>query len=874
MRDRVRVLHVDDDPGFADLTATYLERADERFEVFTATGAEAGLERLADREIHCVVSDYEMPGTDGLEFLGAVRDRFPDLPFLLFTGKGSEEIASEAISAGVTDYLQKGTGGDQYDLLANRVANAVDRYDTERERRRWKEAVETATQGVAIVDPDGRFWQTNDAYADIYGTSPDELAGTPPRKLYPADEQTRLETEIMPGLDRAGHWEGEVVGRRVDGTSFDQRLAMSTLPDGGHVCVIEDITERKERERELQRQNERMADLIEKHEAAETRYQSLFENNPIVIWEEDLSAVKERLDTLATEVEDLESHLADRETLLELVDAIEIVDVNQYAVEHYAADSKSHLVANLEEISTERSLEAFRQEFLALARDETELTLETQAWTFDGDLKDEYLHIFTPDSYADDYSVVYATAMDITERKERERELGRKNDLFRKAQAIADVGAWEYDIRADDLRWTDQVYEIHGLPADREVTPEEGIEFYHPEDRETIREALARAVEDGEPFDLELRLVTADGETRWVRTMGDPQTEDDEVVRVRGTFQDVTARREREREADLLREMVESLGVGVAIYDTDGQFDYVNPAYAEILGTDVATLQGLAVWDVNPAIDHDDFVSYWSSFADGETRVHETTHRFDGREVPVQTVTTQQTIHGETYHFGTVQDITDRKRQERELQRQNERLAEFASIVSHDLRNPLEVARGHVDLLRDERDSDRLDAVTRAHERMATLIEDILALAREGRAVDDPSAVDIGAVVEDCRATVETEGATLVVETDRTVLADRSRLQQLFENLFRNSVEHGGTDVTITVGDCEDGFYVEDDGRGIPPDRREDIFERGYSTAEDGTGFGMAIIREIADAHDWSVRATKGESGGARFEISGVDGPT
>jgi len=870
MRKRVRVLHVDDDPEFADLTATYLERVDETIDVATASGADEGLEYLADTAVDCVVSDYEMPGTDGLDFLDAVRETYPDLPFILFTGKGSEEIASEAISAGVTDYLQKKSTTDQFDLLANRVANAVQRYDIERERTQWKRAIETASEGIAIVT-DGTFDQMNDAYASAHGERPDTLLGTEWRRWYPDEEVTRLAETVLPSLDPGEDWEGEVVGRRGDGSEFEQALSLSRLADGGLVWVAEDITERKERERELQRQNERMEELIRKHEAAETRYRSLFENNPIVIWEEDLSTVADRLETLAEDVEDLSAHLEDREVLVDLAEDIETVDVNEYALDYYAADSKAHLVENLDELLTERSYETLRKEFLAIARGETEITLETRSRTFDGEFRDELIHVFVPETY-DGYSCVYITATDITERKDRERTLERQNDLFRKAQAIADVGAWEYDVRNDELTWTAEVYEIHDLPEDSDVSSKEAIEFYHPEDRQTIREALGRAVTECEPFDLELRLITAEGDRRWVRSWGDPQTEDDEVARVRGTFQNITERKERERETDLFRQMAQSLGVGLAVYGSDGRFEYVNPTAAEIVDSDTETLRGRAIWEANPEVDRERFDTYWSSFSDGETRVHETVLQFGGVEVPVQTVTTQQTIHGETYHFGTVQDITERIASERELQRQNERLAEFASIVSHDLRNPLDVAQGHLDLVREECDSDRIDSVERAHERMETLIDDLLTLAREGNAVEGRTVVDLASVVEACWKTVETERATLVVETDRTVSADRSRLRQLLENLVRNAVEHGGDGVTITVGDLPDGFYVADDGPGVPSDRREAVFERGYTTSERGTGFGLPIVRETARAHGWSVRVVESQAGGARFEITGLDG--
>jgi signal transduction histidine kinase len=153
---------------------------------------------------------------------------------------------------------------------------------------------------------------------------------------------------------------------------------------------------------------------------------------------------------------------------------------------------------------------------------------------------------------------------------------------------------------------------------------------------------------------------------------------------------------------------------------------------------------------------------------------------------------------------------------------------------------------------------------------MDALIEDILTLAREGDRVSEMEVVDLGDVCEACWGHVETAEARLEVTTDKTIRADRSRLQQLVENLIRNAVEHGGDDVTVTVGDLDTGFYVADDGPGIPADERESVFDAGYSTAADGTGFGLSIVSQIVDAHGWQITLTESESGGARFEITGT----
>ena len=216
-----------------------------------------------------------------------------------------------------------------------------------------------------------------------------------------------------------------------------------------------------------------------------------------------------------------------------------------------------------------------------------------------------------------------------------------------------------------------------------------------------------------------------------------------------------------------------------------------------------------------------------------------------------------------------VETALDRVDRELELERRNERLDQFASIVSHDLRNPLNVISGHVDLA--EVEEPHRSTIEAATGRMRSIIDDVLALAREGRVVDDPAPTDLGHVVRLAWASVDTGEATLAVETDRQILADDERLQRLLENLFRNSVEHGPDDVSVRVGEADGGFFVDDDGPGVPPEDQESVFDPGFSTAEGGTGLGLAIVTEIAEAHGWTVAVEDGSEGGARFVVTGVE---
>ena len=274
-------------------------------------------------------------------------------------------------------------------------------------------------------------------------------------------------------------------------------------------------------------------------------------------------------------------------------------------------------------------------------------------------------------------------------------------------------------------------------------------------------------------------------------------------------------------------------------------------------------------------------------------------------------------------------DVTERRAYEQELAEQNERLEQFASVVSHDLRNPLSVARGRLDLARASGEDRHFEAIVDAHERMDELITGLLTLARQGEVVDERVSVPLRSAAEQAFRTVDTGGVQLEFDDPPTVDGDPERLRQLLENLFRNAVEHGSTSsrpeaddavepcstsppsharedagsedasepsvtdapkdavehgstegesgadastagtTTIRVGGIEDGgFYAEDDGPGIPESERGAVFEYGYSTEEEGAGLGLSIVEAIAEAHGWTVSVTESAEGGARFEIT------
>ncbi|OYR42457.1 MULTISPECIES: nitrogen regulation protein NR(II) [unclassified Halorubrum] len=340
----------------------------------------------------------------------------------------------------------------------------------------------------------------------------------------------------------------------------------------------------------------------------------------------------------------------------------------------------------------------------------------------------------------------------------------------------------------------------------------------------------------------------------------------------------MTERSPRGEEIRRYETVLDSLDDAVYAVRPDGTIAYVNERYAEMKGVSRDELVGTEIYDwvTEETAEEARRVRREMAAGDRETGVVE--YDFltaDGERFPVEmrfSLVTGEDGDG-LNRVGVIRDVRERKRREETLREKNERLEEFASIVSHDLRNPLSVARGRLELAREERDSEHLEAVADAHERMETLIEDLLSLARDGDGAEDAERIPLREFVEACWEGVETGDATLRVETDRAVRADRSRLRQLFENLVRNAVEHAGDDVTVTVGDLDGGFHVADDGPGIPEGDREAVFETGHSTGENGTGFGLAIVESVAATQGWDVGVTESADGGARFEFTGVDVP-
>ena len=615
MRD-VEVLCVDDEPNLLDLTETFLGRESDRIRVRTATTADEALGVLESRDVDCVVSDYDLEHRTGLAFLRSVRDAHPHLPFVLFTGKGSEAVAADAISAGVTDYLQKG-GREQYARLANRVERAVDAARAERELERTREK----TARLHDLAADVANATSRDAVVDAALDAADDILDFHVYGLYEAVDDhfepvgaASNEPDSLPGLD-----EGVLGATYQRGESFK----------------IDDVI--------------------------------------------------------------------------------------------------AHDVA-------------------------------------------------APDQSS-----------------------------FRSAVSVPVGDAYVFQaISADPGAFT---------TADLELT-----------------ELLVRHVEEA--------------------------------------FARLEREREHRRTTEQLEAILENTTANVYIKDTEGRYELANERFCEVLDVEEEELLGCTDWEVQDeefaaAVRANDRRALEEERA---IEVEEDAYRNERRRTYYSVKVPLFDDDGDpTGVCGISTDITEVKERERELEKQRNRLDEFASVLAHDLRGPLSVADGYRELVAVDVDDERLAEIGKAHDRMDELIDDVLSLAREGERDVDTRTVSITDVARSAQSAVELpDDVTVEFEGDATVEADPSRLRRVFENCFRNAVEHGGSTTTIRVAVLEDGFAIADDGDGVPADARDDLFEYGVSDG-DGTGIGLAVVREIVAAHDWSVRCTESDAGGARFEVTTVD---
>lgn len=698
-------------------------------------------------------------------------------------------------------------------------------------------AFEEAGDGMTIINDEARIVDANPEAAAIYGTERRQLLGRSIRDFLPEDFDFDNEWSAIQSADTR---RAEMPITTADGgVSAIEYTAKSDIVPGLHLLISRDITERKERERELTEIRE--------------RFQTFIENSHDIISIVDADGIAQYQ---SPAIERILGYTPDRL-------------VGEDLFEYIHPDDREHISDQFETLVTHSKTTSDVFEYRFKHADGSWVWLESTASNRTATVVDGFV----------------INSRDITERKEQRQALEETTERLESIIELSPDPILSIDTNGTIRVWNDAAEDVFGFAADAVIG--EGIrsiDLFEGEQANQFEERFERVIAGETIRNHEVQLQTERGDPVYLSLSAAPlRAASDRIIGAITVATDITEYREREQKQNELKRqyqrLCEAIPDPVFVVDAEtGAIVKTNTAAEKLLGADSERIVGRDHSTLHPPEDAALYREIFEACQGGPETIDRLSDgsrpqlvTASGDTTPVEFSVSAVSLSDGPVTVGVFRDISQRVERETDLEEQNDRLETFASIVSHDLRNPLSVAEGRLELAAAECDSEHIEHIGQAHDRMYALIEDLLTLARTGETVADFESVDLETIATSCWETVSTRGATLVVEGGRTIQGDRSRLKQFFENLIRNAIEHGGEEVTVTIGESNDGFYVEDDGPGIPEDRREKIFEAGYSTNQDGTGFGLKIVEQIATAHGWKLSVTESSDGGTRFEITGVD---
>jgi PAS domain S-box-containing protein len=514
--------------------------------------------------------------------------------------------------------------------------------------------------------------------------------------------------------------------------------------------------------------------------------------------------------------------------------------------------------------------------------------------------RENYVYKLSTGGIVDIYEDVTELNYAEEELKERERELGKTNALLEETGRMARVGGWEFDIDTGKQVWTPEVYRIHEVDPDFEPTVEKGISFYASEAVPVMSEAVNRAIEDGEPYDLELRFITAKGNERWVHVIGRAEREGGKTVKVHGTFQDITNRKQAEealrQTSDYLESLLGYANAPIIVWDSESKIQRFNNAFERLSGYAADEVIDRELGILFPEETRKESLGniertlsgeFWESVEipvlrkDGSTRValwnSANIYDEDGETV-VATIAQGQ-------------DITERKQAEEALQHMNLELEGYAHTVSHDLRGPVSATSMALDMLlsdleevempveKAEQLREMIEAGRRSMSNANNIIESLLAVAEAGEpqdvfTVSIEDAVD--RVLEENAETIKEKGITVEIASPLgQVLASPTQIYQLFSNLIRNSIKHNRAESplieisSLGVDGTAHTFLVRDNGQGIPDEILDDVFTPFVKAQSIDSGIGLSIVEKIVRAYGGEIRAYN--DNGACFEFTLLD---
>lgn len=744
--------------------------------------------------------------------------------------------------------------------------DVTEQYNHRRNLEKYEQLVESAEDVLWTFE--GVFDSLryiNSRYEDIFGQPIDRLAADPTafvEAVHPEDRDL-----IRSKIKKIGNENPVDYEVRVNpGEDYSRWVWIKGHPiieDGDLVAVsgfARDISDRKQREQDLH------------------RYESIVENMDDVVFAVDTEGTVEYVNPVTAKYAGLEQGELVGESI---------------------ADSAYAFTASAKE--AERWLEAFERaiETEDPTNDQFPVQIEIELEVADGRvIADQWISPLVRDGTVEGAFVI---SRDITERREREIYL-------EKAQDVADIGWWQKEVPSDEIYWSERVYDMWGADgSDGRLDHETFMSFIHPEDATDVEKAWEAALAGREPYDVEHRIITGDGDVRWMREIAEFEYDSDgEPVRAFGVVQDITEQREYERQLESERErfqaLTETAPDPVFIADVEArEIIEANAAAANLIETEQSDVLGSSIADLHPEEDIEKYMELFNgvgsepvTFEELPDGSHVEVVTATGDTVPVQISSVVADLEEESVIIGIFRDVSDQLERERELkayqeqlEESNERLQQFAYVVSHDLQEPLRMVSSYMDLLEDEYRDDLdeeakeyIDFAVDGAERMSAMIDDLLAFSRVRTRGGDPEPVDATEPLEnalhDLTARIDESEATIDYDDLPTVGADPSQLSQLFQNLVSNAIDYAGNgppqvQITATESGGMVEFAVADDGVGIPvadQDQVFDLFSRGRNATGDGTGVGLSICQRIVERHDGDIWIESAEGEGTTISFT------
>lgn len=833
---------------------------------FTVDGCISAREALVRMEkvlYDAIISDYQMPEIDGIAFLKEVRSLFGDIPFIIFTGRGREEVVIEAINSGVDFYVEK--GGDPVTLFADlgyKVRGAIRRKEVETalaESRDYLNQIFSSVHGgIVIIDAKTHeIIDVNPAAAEMIGSTKDQIVGKVCHRFMCPSETGRCPiTDLHQAVDNSERVLLTADGKRLDIIKYAVPFNLH-----GRECLLETILDNSERKKAKE-------DLSAAYEEITASEEELRNNYELLNKKEHELRESEKKYRFLTEVTD---------------DIIYSIDVR--GVFTHISPQISRYGYAPEEVISRHFSEFIEKEDLPIAITDLDKTMATMRpvvtqfrirdssgnhhW-----MEDNGAPVLDPSG-----SVIGVTGVlrDISARRKTEEALRESEEKFRALVENALEGVLIIDFSGSIHFVNDAACRI--VNAHDSATPVEGkniLEFIAPEFREEVQNDLNRVASGTDAYLVRYPLTTLTGRKIWVECLG-KKIPFGGTMQVLISMRDVTGRKEMEdvlrENEDKYRSLVETSPNMIWEIDLGGKIRYASPKAGEILGLAPEELVGKTIIELSPEQARpyitQELMRTMSS--EGSIKPYEIPfHHRDGQEMVIEIRPARITGRdGKLKGFqGVATDITGRKKTEKALRQANRQLNLLSSVTRHDVLNNISIILGFLALTRTEVDNPKLEGYLKEIEAATKAIRSQIEFTRvyQDLGTHEPQWIPLDEVMPHLQLP-----PTVTLDTDAggyRVYAD-PMFEKVFQNLLDNSLRHGGHVTSIRVSYHKTGkdlvIVWEDNGKGIPVQEKEKIFERGFGN---NTGFGLFLIREILMMTDMTIRENGKPGMGARFEIT------